>query len=80
MKGGVTKIYILQPDGWECIANASDVKFSVAPVEKPINEADFEVIESTLLTDQETCSGHECFFKRTGVRCIICKNPIRWEQ
>lgn len=36
-------------------------------------EADFEVVESTLLTDQG-CSGHECFFLRTGVRCIICKN------
>lgn len=22
----------------------------------------------------ECCSGHECFFKRTGVRCITCKN------
>jgi len=24
--------------------------------------------------DGEGCSGHECFFKRTGVRCSRCKN------
>jgi len=37
-------------------------------------ETDFEVVESTLLSDQDTCSGHECFYKRTGVKCITCKN------
>jgi hypothetical protein len=26
----------------------------------------------TKLTDQR-CSGHECFFYRTGVRCVTCK-------
>lgn len=24
-------------------------------------------------TDNEGCSGHECFFRRTGVRCSRCK-------
>lgn len=42
--------------------------------DQPIIETNFEVVESTLLTDQETCTGHECFYRRTGVRCIICKN------
>jgi hypothetical protein len=25
-------------------------------------------------TTEHTCSGHECFSKRTGSKCIICKN------
>ena len=71
--GGVNKLYVFSSKGWELVYDATDIKITVDPLEKPINDIDFEEIESTILNDQR-CSGHECFFNRTGVRCITCKN------
>ena len=70
---GVIKIYMFDVNNWKLVAE-SEAEITNDSVEKPINDTDFEVIESTMLTDQHTCSGHECFSKRTGLKCIICKN------
>ena len=36
-------------------------------------DVEYVVLDSAR-TDKEGCSGHECFFRRTGVRCSRCKN------
>ena len=35
-------------------------------------DVEFVIIDSVAI-DNEGCSGHECFYKRKGFRCIICK-------
>jgi hypothetical protein len=75
MIGGVTKVYFMSINDLQGIWFIEDKDLPNYLAKRTVRAALMEIAQDIDFEEvAETCSGHECFYKRTGCRCITCNN------